>query len=272
LVDEVRPRSGSALETAQGPTTAALLAARDLDKSFDGLKAVDRANIEVASGSITGLIGPNGAGKTTLFNLISGFASPDRGRVSFDGTDIQHLRPHQIAQHGLVRTFQTARVLARLSVLDNMLLGAQKQAGENPFRVWFHRRQVAREQRQNREWAMTVLEAVGLGDMAHEYAGSLSGGQRKLLEMARTLMVHPKLVLLDEPVAGVNPKLVERICEQIAAWNRDGIAFLIVEHNMDALMSLCDRIWVLAQGRNLAQGTPTEIQTDPQVLDAYLGR
>lgn len=249
-----------------------LLAASGLCKSFGGLKAVDDARLEVAQGSITGLIGPNGAGKTTFFNLLSNFIRSDRGRVIFDGEPIQQLQPHQIAQMGMVRTFQVARVLSRLSVMENMLLGAQKQTGENFWNVWFQPKQVIQEEKQQRERAIAILESVGLAHMAGAYAGALSGGQRKLLEMARALMTNPKLILLDEPAAGVNPTLINQICDRILTWNREGMTFLIIEHNMDVIMSLCDRVWVLAEGRNLADGTPAEIQTNTQVLEAYLGQ
>lgn len=249
-----------------------LLAASGLYKSFGGVTAVNDATIEVAQGSITGLIGPNGAGKTTLFNLLSNFIRPDRGRVIFDGEPIHQLQPYQIAQQGMIRTFQVARVLSRLSVLENMLLAAQHQTGENFWSAWLQFRQVAQEEKQLKERAYAILESVGLAHMAHAYAGSLSGGQRKLLEMARALMVQPKLVLLDEPAAGVNPTLINQICQYITTWNREGLTFLIIEHNMDVIMSLCDRVWVLAEGRNLAVGSPSEIQTNPQVLEAYLGQ
>lgn len=254
------------------PTQPALLAAFGLGKNFGGLKAVDNTNIEVAKGSITGLIGPNGAGKTTLFNLLSNFIHPDRGRVIFDGEPIQNLQPYQIAQMGMVRTFQVARVLSKLSVMENMLLAAQKQTGENFWNVWLQPKQIIQEEKEQRERAMTILESVGLAHMVGAYAGALSGGQRKLLEMARALMTNPKLILLDEPAAGVNPTLIDRICDYIVGWNQEGMTFLIIEHNMDVIMSLCDRVWVLAEGRNLADGTPAEIQKNPQVLEAYLGQ
>ncbi|QLE54956.1 ABC transporter ATP-binding protein [Nostoc sp. TCL26-01] len=250
-----------------------LLAATGLCKSFGGIKAVKEAKIEVAQGSITGLIGPNGAGKTTLFNLLSNFIRPDKGRVVFDGEPIQHLQPHQIAQQGMVRTFQVARTLSRLSVLENMLLAAQKQTGENFWQVQLQPHVVAKEEKQLQERAMFLLESVGLAQKAHEYAGGLSGGQRKLLEMGRALMTNPKLILLDEPAAGVNPRLIDDICDRIITWNRqEGMTFLIIEHNMDVIMSLCDRVWVLAEGQNLADGTPPEIQSNSQVLEAYLGK
>ncbi len=250
-----------------------LLAATGLCKNFGGIKAVQEANIAVVKGSITGLIGPNGAGKTTLFNLLSNFIRPDKGRVIFDGEPIHRLQPYQIAQQGLVRTFQVARALSRLSVLDNMLLGAQKQTGENFWQVQLQPHIVAKEEKQLKERAMFLLESVGLEKKAFDYAGGLSGGQRKLLEIGRALMTNPKLILLDEPAAGVNPRLIDDICGRILGWNRnDGMTFLIIEHNMDVVMSLCDKVWVLAEGKNLAVGTPTEIQNDAKVLEAYLGQ
>jgi neutral amino acid transport system ATP-binding protein len=252
-------------------TTLDLLAANGLHKSFGGIKAVNNAQISVKKGSITGLIGPNGAGKTTLFNLLSNFICPDRGQVFFDSHPVHQLKPYQVAQLGCIRTFQVARVLSRLSVLENMLLAAQQQTGENFVRVWLNRKQIITEERENKEKALSILSAIGLVEKAQDYAGALSGGQRKLLEMGRTLMTNPKLVLLDEPAAGVNPTLIEQICQHIVNWNREGISFLIIEHNMDVIMSLCDRVWVLAEGSNLADGTPAEIQTNTQVLEAYLG-
>lgn len=249
-----------------------LLAASGLVKNFGGIRAVDNAVIEVAKGSITGLVGPNGAGKTTLFNLLSNFIRSDRGRVLFDGEPIHHLQPHLIARIGMVRTFQVARALSRLSVMDNMLLATQHQTGEKFWNTWFKQKQIRQEEREQRERALDILDSIGLAHMAYEYAGALSGGQRKLLEMGRALMTVPKLILLDEPAAGVNPTLINQICDRILDWNRDGMTFLIIEHNMDVIMSLCDRVWVLAEGRNLASGSPAEIQSNPEVLEAYLGK
>lgn len=252
--------------------TDSLLQATELSKSFGGIQAVKNARIEVNRGSITGLIGPNGAGKTTLFNLLSNFIQPDRGTILFDSQPIHNLPPYQIATKGFIRTFQVARVLSRLSVLENMLLATPNQTGENFFQVWFQQGKLREEERANKERAMDILESVGLAAKSHDYAGALSGGQRKLLEMARTLMTNPKLILLDEPAAGVNPTLINQICEHIVDWNRQGISFLIIEHNMDVIMSLCDRVWVLAEGTNLAEGTPEEIQNNESVLEAYLGQ
>ncbi len=248
-----------------------LLSAQGLSKSFGGIRAVNNANLEVPKGSITGLIGPNGAGKTTLFNLLSNFIKPDRGQVIFNGQAIQHLPPYQIALKGCVRTFQVARVLSRLTVIENMMLANQHQTGENILKLWFKRGEIRKEERVNKEKAISILESVGLLAKADDYAGALSGGQRKLLEMARALMTEPQLILLDEPAAGVNPTLIGQICEHILEWNRQGITFLVIEHNMDVIMSLCHHVWVLAEGTNLADGTPEEIQKNSQVLEAYLG-
>ncbi len=248
-----------------------LLSAQGLHKSFGGLKAVNNAKIEVKKGSITGLIGPNGAGKTTLFNLLSNFIKSDKGEIIFDGQPINNLPSHKIANLGFVRTFQVARVLSRLSVLENMLLASQQQTGENFLNVWFQRKQIRKEELENRDKAMAILESVGLIKKVNDYAGGLSGGQRKLLEMGRALMTNPQLILLDEPAAGVNPTLIGEICEHILNWNKQGITFLIIEHNMDVIMSLSHHVWVLAEGTNLADGTPEQIQSNSQVLEAYLG-
>ncbi|MFM2313580.1 MAG: ATP-binding protein of transporter [Cyanobacteriota bacterium] len=253
-------------------STELLLRATNLSKSFGGIKAVNNACLEVETGSITGLIGPNGAGKTTLFNLLANFIEADQGEILFDHQPIHHLPSHKIANLGFIRTFQVARVLSRLSVLENMLLATPRQTGENFFQVWLQPGKLRTEERVNKAKAMEILESVGLATKAYDYAGALSGGQRKLLEMARTLMTNPKLILLDEPAAGVNPTLINQICEHIVNWNRQGISFLIIEHNMDMIMRLCDRVWVLAEGTNLASGTPEEIQNNELVLEAYLGQ
>lgn len=248
-----------------------LLSAKGLSKSFGGIRAVNNAYLDVPQGSITGLIGPNGAGKTTLFNLLSNFIRPDKGEVFLDGQPIHQLPPYQIALKGCVRTFQVARVLSRLTVLENMLLASPGQTGENFLKVWFQGAKIRQQEQYNRDRALQILDSIGLGEKAQDYAGALSGGQRKLLEIGRVLMTKPKLILLDEPAAGVNPTLIAQINDHIIEWNRQGITFLIIEHNMDVIMSLCHHIWVLAEGTNLADGIPSEIQKNERVLKAYLG-
>jgi len=248
-----------------------LLSAKGLSKSFGGIRAVNNAYLDVPQGSITGLIGPNGAGKTTLFNLLSNFIRPDKGEVFLDGQPIHQLPPYQIALKGCVRTFQVARVLSRLTVLENMLLASPGQTGENFLKVWFQGAKIRQQEQENRAKALEILDSIGLGEKAHDYAGALSGGQRKLLEIGRALMTEPKLILLDEPAAGVNPTLIGQISDHIIELNRQGITFLIIEHNMDVIMSLCHHVWVLAEGTNLADGIPSEIQKNERVLKAYLG-
>lgn len=252
-------------------STQPLLSAQGLCKTFGGVKAVQQAGIEVTAGSITGLIGPNGAGKTTFFNLLSNFIRPDSGQIELNGQKIQNLQPYQIARLGMVRTFQVAKALSRMSVLENMLLGAKDQTGEKFWQVWTNPQQTKLEQRELKAKAMSILTSVGLSHKANDYAGGLSGGQRKLLEIGRALMADPQLILLDEPAAGVNPRLIEDICGHILTWRQQGMTFLIIEHNMDVIMTLCDRVWVLAEGTNLVDGTPTTVQNDRRVIEAYLG-
>jgi neutral amino acid transport system ATP-binding protein len=249
-----------------------ILIVRDVAKSFDGLRAVAGASFEVARNSITALIGPNGAGKTTMFDLLSGFARPDYGTIRFAGRDIADMAPHRIARLGLVRTFQLTRVLAGMSVMENMLLAAPRQPGEHLLLLLQGPRRARAAESRARGVAEGLLETFGLAGRALDYAGSLSGGQRKLLEIARALMTEPSIVLLDEPMAGVNPTLGRSILDHIEALRQQGgTTFLFVEHDMDVVMSRADRVIVMAQGRVIGIGTPTEIRANAQVIEAYLG-
>jgi len=245
----------------------------DLEKRFGGITAVDGASFAVEEGSLTGLIGPNGAGKSTTFNLITGIHDPDGGTVLFRGDDITGLRPHQVANRGLVRTFQIARELEEMTVLENMLLAPRDQAGEALSRSVLPglRSGVERDEAELREAVWETLELFEIDHLAGKYAGTLSGGQRKLLELARALMTDPEMLLLDEPFAGVNPTLEEKLLDRIHALRERGYTFLLVEHDMDLIMQNCERVIVMHQGRMLAEGTPEDIRNKERVIDAYLG-
>ena len=244
-----------------------------LRKSFGGITAVDDASFQVERGSLTGLIGPNGAGKSTTFNLITGMIEPDAGTVTFDGEDITGLEPHAIANRGLVRTFQIARELQEMTVLENMMLAPKGQRGESLWRSVTpgFRDDVVGQERDLLERVWNVLEFFDIDHIAEEYAGNLSGGQRKLLELARALLTDPDVLLLDEPFAGVNPSLEKRLLEHIHELREQGYTFLLVEHDMDLIMENCERVIVLHQGQILTDGTPAEIQANEEVIEAYLG-
>ena len=248
-----------------------MLEVRDLVKEFGGLRAVDGVSFTLAAHTITGLIGPNGAGKTTLFNTIAGAHRPTSGSISFAGQAIGGLPPHRIFGAGLVRTFQIPRPFASMTVLENAMLAPSAQAGEHFWNNWFARPQVRAQEKRIRERARRVLDFVGLERLSGEFAKNLSGGQQKLLELARVLMAEPKLILLDEPGAGVNPTLLATIMDKLQELHARGITFLIIEHNMDLITQLCNPVLVLAQGRLLMQGTPQAVRSDPRVLEAYLG-
>jgi branched-chain amino acid transport system ATP-binding protein len=235
-------------------------------RAFDGVRAVDGATLAVEQGSITGLIGPNGAGKSTLFNCVSGFLRADAGRVLLEGRRIDRRSPHRIARAGLVRTFQTPRALARMTVLENVVLGTPGHPGER-----LGGRGGGRE-REARARARELLELVRLDGHADALAGTLSGGQRKLLDLVRALMAEPRLLLLDEPMAGVSPTVRVQLLEHILGLReRGGLTFLIVEHDLDFVMRASDRVIVMADGRVIAEGTPDEVRADERVVDAYLG-
>lgn len=248
-----------------------ILEVSDIKVHFGGVKAVDGASMSVERGSVTSVIGPNGAGKTTLFNLISGAISADSGSVRFDGEDIHTLHPHQIAHRGMIRTFQGAKVIKRLSVVENVMLGAQRNPGES-LRGFFNPRARHTFEIESRERAVELLKQVGIERFADDYAGILSGGQRKLLDLARSLMAKPKMLLLDEPFAGVNPTLVEKLLQVLNALREaHQLSFLLVEHDLETVMNISDRVVVMAEGKVIADGLPNTIYDNQAVIDAYLG-
>jgi branched-chain amino acid transport system ATP-binding protein len=250
----------------------AILEVHDLVKTFGGLIVLNHCSFQVRRGTITGLIGPNGAGKTTLFNVLTGFSKPDSGRVLFHGLDITGLAPHQIFHHRICRTFQIPREFRDMTVLENLMLIPPGQLGEQLWFPWFRPARVRQQETQIREKALEVLTAVRLIGLREEYARNLSGGQKKLLELARTMMADPQLVLLDEPGAGVNPTLMEELAEYISHLARErGVTILLIEHDMDLVMRLCDPVIVLSEGRPLIEGAFATIANDPRVLEAYLG-
>ncbi|MDR9445614.1 MAG: ABC transporter ATP-binding protein [Haloquadratum sp.] len=254
-------------------TEGAPLRVEDLRMEFGGITAVDGTSFVVEEGTLTGLIGPNGAGKSTTFNCITGVYTPTAGHVYFRGEEITGLAPHQIARRGLVRTFQIARELEEMTVFENMMLAPQGQRGESLLAsvVPGLRDAVVTEERALRTEVWETLEFFEIDHLAHEYAGNLSGGQRKLLELARALMTDPDLLLLDEPLAGVNPTLEKKLLARIHALREEGYTFLLVEHDMEVIMENCAHVIVMHQGRVLAEGAPAAIKEDDAVIDAYLG-
>jgi len=249
-----------------------ILQVRSVTKDFGGVRAVDRCSLDVLPGTITGLIGPNGAGKTTLFNLVAGALAPTSGHIFFEGQAIDGLRPHQTFARGLMRTFQIPRELRRMTVLENLMLVPARQSGERLWSTWLTPWKVARQERRIQAQALEVLDLVNLVHLANELAGNLSGGQKKLLELARTLMAEPRLVLLDEPGAGINRTLLRNLSANIVRASVErNVTFLIIEHDMRFVMTMCDPVIVMANGSVISEGTPSEIQRDPRVLEAYLG-
>jgi branched-chain amino acid transport system ATP-binding protein len=263
VLDDVEPVPGVAKPDP-------ILVVDDLSRRFGGLVAVNVDHVEIQRGLITGLIGPNGAGKTTFFNLLTGFDTPDSGTSIFDGMDMAGLHAHAMASRGMVRTFQLTKALARMTVLDNMMLGATHQTGENVFAalvppIWDGKEAEVRKR------ALSLLDRFDIGHMAEEYAGSMSGGQRKLLEMARALMTEPDLVMLDEPMAGVNPALTQSLLEHVKELRDEGMSVIFVEHDMDVVRDISDWVVVMAEGAIIAEGSHESVTGNRQVIDAYLG-
>lgn len=242
---------------------ATMLEARAVSKAFGGIHALNECSITVETGKITGLIGPNGSGKTTLFNVMTGYEKIDSGEVRFESAAITNRSPESIFRMGVGRTFQLARIFPRLTVLENMHVAVQRKGVRNLLSRW----STVHEQRE----ALDQLDFVGISRLKDMPAGNLSYGQKKLLELAFILIANPRLILLDEPAGGVNPTIIEEMAERIRILNRRGVTFLVVEHNMEFVMSICDRVTVLHRGTMIAEGPPDAVRSDPSVLEAYLG-
>ena len=245
----------------------------DVDKFFGGLHAVNKVSIEISRGSITGLIGPNGAGKTTLFNIIAGYIKPTSGNAELDGKDITNMLPHELFSKGLLRTFQIAQEFSTLTVLENLMMVPGSQKGENLINTWFNNSGVSKQEEEIRSKAIEVIDFLNLSHLTQELAGNLSGGQKKLLELGRTMMVDAKLVLLDEVAAGVNRTLLNEIIEAIIRLNKEkNYTFCMIEHDMELISKLCDPVIVMAEGAILFQGSAQEVKSNEEVIEAYLGK
>lgn len=250
---------------------ASAIACTEMRKAFGGNHAVDGATFDVPAGSITALIGPNGAGKSTAVNMLAGAITPDSGRVELNGVDVTGWPTHRVAGAGLIRTFQLSREFGRLTVLENLMVTPMHQAGESIWNVLLRPGAIQSEETAYLERALSILENFGLAALRDNYAAELSGGQKRLLELARSVMAGPKVLLLDEPMAGINPALVERIGRHILDLRAEGVTVLMVEHNLNVVESICDRVIVMAEGKTLAVGTMAQLRADPAVVRAYLG-
>ena len=252
--------------------TDAVIDVQDVSKSFGGLTAVRHCSLSVRRGSITGLIGPNGAGKSTLFNLVAGNIVPDSGRIIFDGRDVTGMPPYELFSLGMLRTFQIAHEFSNMTALENLMVVPPGQPGESIFRAWFTPGAVRMHDAEVRRKASDVIDFLKLGHVKNELAGNLSGGQKKLLELGRTMMVEAKVVLLDEVAAGVNRTLLQDLASNIERMNRElGYTLFVIEHDMDLIGRLCDPVIVMAQGEKIAEGPMAEIRANPAIIEAYFG-
>lgn len=270
MVEGLTNRSADPAVTAPGGESD-IIATRELTRDFGLFRAVNAVSLSIRRGSITGLIGPNGAGKSTYFNTLTGALKPTTGSVILEGRDVTGLPPDQLYRQGLARTFQIPRPFARMSVLENVMLAPMAQLGEKWYGSFLDRKEVRQQEALIRDRAMETLEFVTLDSLADRAAGQISGGQMKLLELARVLMGDPQLILLDEPAAGVNPTLTGTLIEKIEDLNRQGKTFVIIEHDMDFVMQHCNPVIALAEGKIVFQGSPEEALANPVLLDAYLG-
>jgi len=251
--------------------SAAFLQIKGLEKRFDGVKALAGFSCSVGEGEILGLIGPNGAGKTTLFNVISGFLAADRGKALYRGKDLIGMSPHRIANSGVARTFQNLRLIRQLSILDNVLLSFRNQPGERLGNVFFRWKKCIQSEEENRQKAFSLLKETGLAEKANGPAEDLSYGQQKLLSLVCCLAAEADLLLLDEPVAGIAPEAIEKILEIIRRLPSQGKSVILIEHNLDAVMEVCDRVVFMDAGAKVSEGTPEEVRNDPKVIEAYIG-